>query len=72
MREALTGCLAALRASTKERDVSASLAALMQAPDSASVLVAPPEAVPEAIDGTERSSGGDVALEPQVDDGEDI
>jgi len=63
LREGLTGCLAALRASTKERDVSASLAALMEAPDTAPVLVAPPEAVPEAIDlVAEPLSGADVAL----------
>jgi serine/threonine-protein kinase len=63
MREALTRCLLALGASTKERDVSASLAALMEAPDTAPVLVAPREAVPEAIDVTgEPSSGADVAL----------
>ncbi|HEY4395520.1 MAG TPA: protein kinase [Polyangia bacterium] len=63
MHEALTRCLVALGASTKERDVSASLAALMEAPDTAPVLVAPREAVPEAIDlGADGSSGGDVAL----------
>jgi serine/threonine-protein kinase len=63
LREALTRCLVALGASTKERDVSASLAALMEAPDTAPVLVAPREAVPEAIDlAADPSSGADVAL----------
>jgi hypothetical protein len=63
LRQALTHCLSALGASTKERDVSASLAALMEAPDAAPVLATPPEAVPEAIDlAAAASSGGDVAL----------
>jgi eukaryotic-like serine/threonine-protein kinase len=63
MREALTRCLIALGASTKERDVSASLAALMEAPDSVPVLIAPREAVPEAVDiAADPSSGVDVAL----------
>ncbi|HEY6478353.1 MAG TPA: serine/threonine-protein kinase, partial [Polyangia bacterium] len=63
MCEALTRCLIALGAQTKERDVSASLAALMEAPDTAPVLVAPREAVPEAIDfAADPSSGVDVAL----------
>jgi serine/threonine protein kinase len=63
MREALTRCLIALGASTKERDVSASLAALMEAPDSVPVLIAPREAIPEAIDiAADPSSGVEVAL----------
>ncbi len=63
MREALTRCLIGLGASTKERDVSASLAALMEAPDSVPVLIAPREAIPEAIDiAADPSSGVDVAL----------
>src|SRR5580692_5337705 len=52
MRDALTRCLGELGASSRERDVTASLAALLETPaDSAPVLVAPvSEAVPEAIE----------------------
>jgi serine/threonine protein kinase len=67
MRDALTRCLGELGASSRERDVTASLAALLETPaDSAPVLVAlapVSEAVPEAIEiAAEPSSGADVAL----------
>ena len=67
MREALTRCLDALGASNREHDVTASLAALMETPEPAPILLAPVEAVPEAIEiaadpSSGVSSGADVAL----------
>jgi eukaryotic-like serine/threonine-protein kinase len=64
MREALTRCLMALGASNKEHDVTTSLAALIETPDeTARILIAPVEAVPEAIEiAAEPSSGADGAL----------
>jgi serine/threonine-protein kinase len=64
MREALTRGLVALGASTKERDVTATLAALQEEPENTARILAPPvEAVPEAIDlAADPPSGLDVAL----------
>ena len=55
MREALTRCLNALGASNREHDVTASLAALMETPEPAPILLAPVEAVPEAIETAARA-----------------
>jgi hypothetical protein len=64
MREALARGLVALGASTKERDVTETLAALQEEPtDTARILAPPVEAVPEAIDlAAEPTSNVDVAL----------
>lgn len=63
MREALSRCLGAPGASNREHDVTASLAALMETPEPAPILVAPVEAVPEAVEiVADPSSGVDVAL----------
>ena len=63
MRDALTRCLDALGASNREHDVTASLAALMETPEPAPIVLAPIEAVPEAIEiAADPSSGADVAL----------
>ena len=67
LREALTSCLVELGASSKEHDVTASLAALIESPiEPAPILIAPVptvEGVPEAIEiSAEPSSGIDVAL----------
>jgi serine/threonine-protein kinase len=63
MRDGLMGCLAALGASTKEHEVTASLASMMEpGAESVPVLVAA-EAVPEAIEMiAEPSSGAELAL----------
>ena len=63
MREALIRCLGAPGASNREHDVTASLAALMETPEPASIRLASVEAVPEVIEMVaEPSSGADGAL----------
>jgi len=67
MREALTRCLNTLGASNREHDVTASLAALMETPEPAPILLTPVEAVPEAVELAAEppsgvSSGADVAF----------
>ncbi|HEX3903255.1 MAG TPA: protein kinase [Polyangia bacterium] len=69
LREALTRCLVELGASSKEHDVTASLAALIEPPvEPSPILIAPVmdeegQGVPEAIEiSAEPSSGIDVAL----------
>ena len=63
---ALRGCLAALGGTTKERDVTASLAALIESPLETPppiLLRPPPEAIPEPIEATVgASSDVDLAL----------
>jgi serine/threonine protein kinase len=63
---ALRGCLAALGGTTKERDVTASLAALIESPSETPppVLLRPPaEAIPEPIEADAgATSGVDLAL----------
>jgi serine/threonine protein kinase len=65
LRDALTRCLAELGAPDREEDVTASLAALIEAPtsDTDRVLVPKPEAVPVAVEAAaDPSSGIEVAL----------